>query len=410
MPQPYTGLLSQEPAFSREETLAEALSIAEIIAGHAQTICGRTNWLTCAYDPNLQRRRLQPMSFRLYDGICGTSLFLAVAGKYFGLPHLHELAAKALEGITSVLKANPRELFQYGLGAATGAFSVVYALSNAARPLARPEFLDDAQALAASLIEEDIAAGNSLDLLSGTAGCLLCLLRLYKMRPEAGTLDMAIRCGEHLLAQRAHSPSGFRAWATVHGTLRTGLAHGAAGIGYALVELYGATGDQKFLAAATEAREFENSLYSQQSCNWLAGPSMPPSHNRWCNGAVGIGLSRLGALSIISDQAYVDDTRLALEVANRASETMLDYPCCGNLGLMELFLSASHRPEFAYARVHAELRAAAVIHKARLRGHYGLEPNEGIYNCSLHQGMAGIGYQLLRLSIPEQVPSMLLWN
>jgi lantibiotic modifying enzyme len=33
-----------------------------------------------------------------------------------------------------------------------------------------------------------------------------------------------------------------------------------------------------------------------------------------------------------------------------------------------------------------------------------------VYNPGLFQGMAGIGYQLLRLACPDELPSLLLWE
>jgi lantibiotic modifying enzyme len=411
-PRPHSFLrtVSEEPVFSTQDALAEAFSIAQTIAAHATINGQRTYWLTYAYDPHLRKRRLQPMSFRLYDGVCGTAVFLAAAGRSFDSPHLRALALTALRGVTALVRDNPRELFQFGIGAGIGVSSAIYALSLVGRMLDCPEFLDDAQALVSAVTSEDIASDRAFDLLSGAAGCLLTLLRFYRLRPETSTLELAVRCGEHLLAHRSQCPSGFLAWATSQGQLRTGFAHGAAGICYALVELYAATGDERFLAAATEAREFENNLYSEKHANWLACPGTVPSPNRWCNGAAGIGLGRLATLSISDGRNDVADVKRALDVASRSPGTVLDYPCCGNLGVMELSLLASQQLGMPQARQQAEYLTHHVIRKARLHGLYGLEPQENIYNPSFYQGMAGIGYQLLRFALPYQIPSMLLWK
>jgi len=403
-------VVSEESSLSIKDAFAEAFLIAETIATHAKVDGERIYWVTCAYDPHLHKRRLQPMSFRLYDGICGTAVFLAAAAKIFDSPTFRSLAVKALRGIRATAKANSRELFQYGIGAAIGVSSAVYALSTAGEMLACPELLDDAQAVVAAFTSDDITSDRSLDLLSGAAGCLLCLLRLYRLRPQANTLSLAVRCGEHLLAQRTLSPAGFLAWATVKGQLRSGFAHGAAGICYALIELYSVTGDERFLAAAVEGREFENSLYSEEHTYWLSGPRALPSPNRWCNGSAGIGLGRLASLSMFPDESHVADIERALDITSRPASTVLDYPCCGNLGLIELHLAASQYLRFPHAREQAEFVTNQVIQKARLFGHYGLESGETVYNPSFHQGMAGIGHQLLRFAIPDQTPSVLLWR
>ncbi len=48
----------------------------------------------------------------------------------------------------------------------------------------------------------------------------------------------------------------------------TGFSHGAAGMGYALLELYRATGDHRFRDGAEGAFAYERRLYNPDAVNW----------------------------------------------------------------------------------------------------------------------------------------------
>jgi class II lanthipeptide synthase len=244
---------------------------------------------------------------------------------------------------------------------------------------------------------------------AGSAGCLLSLLALHQALPWDGwLLDKAVACGEHLLQHRGAEPDGLAAW-KVHGQFMTGFAHGCAGISYALARLYAATQEQRFRNAALDACDFADRLFCAKAPNWPKSSSSNLFFNRWCHGAAGIGLGRLGMLTAIDSGQVRSGMRQALLAARNCPLTNLDYPCCGNLGVMELFLVAGEMMNDARARQTAHEIADFVLGRARVRKGYGLEPGEHEDNPSFHQGMAGIGYQLLRLARGDLLPSALLW-
>ena len=84
-----------------------------------------------------------------------------------------------------------------------------------------------------------------------------------------------------------------------------GYAHGAAGIGHALAELFGATGEARFRDAAERAFDYERSWLDPgrgpgptcAASRAAPGGEAPvvPAAESWCNGAPGIALSRLRA-------------------------------------------------------------------------------------------------------------------
>ncbi len=401
----------ESPDLANEQLIEEAVVIAERIAAEALTDrFGNVNWLTYSYDRQLAQRRRRWMDFRLYDGVCGTALFVAAIARVTDLPAFRFLATRVLRNITTLIQDSPRQFFQNGIGAAVGTTSVIFALTKAAVLLDDETVLRPACQLAEHIAPEDISGDGALDLMSGSSGCLMGLLALHQALPQAGwLLDKAVACGDHLLQSRDTGPHGSATW-KIRGQFMTGFAHGAAGISYALARLYAATHEERFCGAALEACDFAGSLFSTNALNGRQSNESGPFVNRWCHGAAGIGLGRLGMLSAVDSERVRSDVHQALMLSQDYRLTNLDHPCCGNFGVMELFLVAGEIMGYSSAAQCAHKIVNRVVGRARLRNAYALEPGEEEFNPSFHQGMAGIGYQLLRLAKGKLLPSVLLWQ
>jgi lantibiotic modifying enzyme len=197
----------------------------------------------------------------------------------------------------------------------------------------------------------------------------------------------------------------------------TGFSHGAAGISYALLRLYERTHADEFLEAAREGVAYEQSVFDSTSDNWpdlrdhLADGATRRFSLGWCHGAPGIGLARLGALRLFDGEAVRAAVDAALRRTIGAGARGIDHLCCGTMGRIEtLAVGATelHRDEL---RVLAETTAAAVVHRAHESGGYRLPGlAAGALYPSLFTGLSGVGYQLLRLAYPTQIPSVLLWK
>jgi lantibiotic modifying enzyme len=100
------------------------------------------------------------------------------------------------------------------------------------------------------------------------------------------------------------------------------------------------------------------------------------------------------------------DLSRALEAARRIRRPKSDVLCCGAMGRIDLLVSASRalgRPEL---RDDARTIAAESMRSATGCGSYELDlPVE--LAPGLFQGIAGIGYELLRMVDPDAIPSVL---
>lgn len=195
-----------------------------------------------------------------------------------------------------------------------------------------------------------------------------------------------------------------------------GFSHGAAGIACSLARLHEISGDARFHKAAMEAFCSER-LVGDSMTRPDAQRRNDPAGERlvsWCHGAPGMALARLDALTAI----YSDELKLEAEVAVGITEAYgvrsLDSLCCGNLGRLETLLSATATFGCARFAKVAENWAASVVENARKSGCYKLRanarPGKVFFNPPLFHGMAGVGYQLLRISRPTNTPCLLLWR
>ena len=406
--------LTQEQLVQQAVMIANQLQLRAIRADDSSA-----TWIGLEYLPQAERLQLQPLGWGLCDGSCGVALFLAALANVTGNQEFRDLGLEALLPVRRVLqntsstKIQQMLAKQIGIGAGMGIGSILYALVRISQFLGEPTLLQDAKQVASWLQPEWINTDENLDIVLGAAGTILGLLALYEVTTDPTVLEQAIACGSHLLSCQTTSKTDHRAWLTLNGKFLTGFSHGAAGIAYALLRLYETTQIPTFLAAAREALDYERSVFSPAAENW---PDLRNEKNSfmtsWCHGAPGIGLARLGGLSVLDNFEVRQEIEFALKTTQKSSLLRVDRLCCGNFGLIEVLLVASRQLSSPKLLETAQKRAAWVVNRAEQTGSFHLFPNspKDIFNPSLFMGTAGIGYELLRLGYPNKLPSLLLWH
>jgi lantibiotic modifying enzyme len=276
--------------------------------------------------------------------------------------------------------------------------------------------LREAREVAALFTPECIEADSAHGVIGGAAGGILGLLALHRAQPSPVVLQQAVNCGQHLLAHRTASSAGLRAWSDDQGRLLTGFSHGAAGIVFALLRLYGMTDYTPFLDAAREAMAYEDSLYDSQAGNWPDLRSEQPDRSSfvcsWCHGAPGIALARLGGLLLLDTPAIRHDIDAAVGATLAYGLDGVDHVCCGAFGRIEILSEASRLLDRRDLQEQAATLAAAVLDRVSATGTFNLSTTMpgNIFQPGFFQGVSGIGYALLRLADPGALPSILLWE
>src|SRR5258708_9836868 len=297
--------LHQESAIAptAETFTAEADRIAAELARYAIRRGTSGAWIGLDWLGDAEVSQLVCLGPDLYNGIGGIGVFLAAHAAVTGNQASAELARAGLAQSRQNLKSRnaARIARSLGIGGAVGLGSIVYALAVTAKCLHDHALLADAQQAAELFTDDLIAADKQLDVVGGSAGAILGLLRLYRDTRSDDVLRRASKCGEHLLGQPRLGPEGRRTWVGQGSGPRglNGMSHGAAGFAYALASLAQATGRQElrqeFAQAAAECMAFENSSYDAQQHNWpdLREDGTPSWPCQWCHGATGIGLPRI---------------------------------------------------------------------------------------------------------------------
>jgi lantibiotic modifying enzyme len=399
--------------------------------------------------------RVRKLSPHLYHGSLGICLFLAAVAATRRRDELTAAVLPALEPIRRKIRElteRPESARNLQLGGLIGAGSLIYGLLRIGEFLGIDTLGEEASAAAVLITQERIHQDERVWVQIGCAGSLLALLALHRrgIPPRRGTrshLDRARDCGERILAARTAFEELPRAWRLAAGKPPLiGFGYGAAGICYALLRLYEATEEEAYRAAAGEGLAFLDTLYRPQQGGWgdirmlfqsryqgpvtgtwkewwtTGGPlrprdpdaTLPPVETAciriWCHGSSGIALSRLAGLSIDprpQDRQQIDN---ALDHLGTLEEGVPDDLCCGGAGMIDVLVSAAARMGHPQHRATASTLATALLDRVARRGGYRLSAARGTdaFAPTLFQGLAGVGYTLLRLDHRETVPSLLL--
>lgn len=392
------------------ENVSDVCQAADAVAAELCRIAiragGAAAWIGTGWVGDSDVAQPAVLGHDLYNGTPGIAVFLAAHARVRQAGESSDLARAAVAHLRAQLRsANAPHLARVlGLGGAVGLGSLVYALTVMSDLLGDEELRADADRAAALMTGGLAASDRRLDVIGGSAGAILCLLRLHRDTARQEHLDAAVRCGEHLLGvERAGAP-GRRSWRGYgpHGAALNGMSHGAAGFAYALSALASATGRADFAAAATECLEFGRGPEIQ-------GDEHNPARAQWCRGAVGVGLARLGMVR--RGAAWSDDIARdvdgALAAADHGWPGAVDTLCCGSLGSVELWREAAARTGRPDGTAHRRLQA--VLSHGELSGDFRWNAGTRRFNVGLFRGIAGVGYTCLR-DLEGSLPNLLIWE
>jgi type 2 lantibiotic biosynthesis protein LanM len=354
---------------------------------------------------------LAPVGVDLYGGLAGISLFLAFAGKILQDDAITSLARKSATGIVRHSQRFSSELPE--IGAFVGWGGILLTLTQLARLWNDDELLTQAENLV-KVIADLIAEDENYAIYDGAAGAIAPLLGFYQVTSSNSALDTAVACGDHLLASAQKMETGL-GWAVPrHGPRPLlGFAHGTAGIASALLKLAQIAGHQRFVDAAHQAMAYERRLFSSQAQNWPDLRHIDPEEEpekypiAWCHGAAGVGLARLQSLALLDDQRLSAEIQSALYTATNHGFGQNHSLCHGDMGLLELLLVAHQTTGNKQITNLLNQRVASILESIDRDGWQCGGPM-AVEMPGLMIGIAGIGYQLLRLADPRHIPSILL--
>jgi lantibiotic modifying enzyme len=284
----------------------------------------------------------------------------------------------------------------------------------------------------------DDAPFQTEDLLVGTAGTILALVRLYSVTRDSRYLAEARAAGDRLTRSALPAPEGeagyyWEVTAPDH-TLATapylGLLHGAAGIGLAMLELAGATAEDRYFRVAMGAAELLiaqarhrnidpneaaacglESLCDPEALAWPRKLGDKPNVlQATCHGAGGICQFFVRLDRIQPDARYREVARGAAHtVAAQVDRETLSGLCHGLAGSGNTLLDAYQALGSSYFLDIAR-RCGSKLDRFRdpkRPGQYMMS-SQGMVSPDMMLGYAGIGSLMLRLANPESAGEFIL--
>lgn len=393
--------------------VAAARTIGDRLAQTAYRHGAHAVWIGLGLDGS-DAWSLAPLTMHLYDGHAGVALFLAYLGKVAGERRYTDLAAATLATLR-VQVAEQRATF-YHPGGFSGWGGIIYALTQLGALWQAPALWQEA-ALLAEVAVSRLEKDDQFDVIGGAAGLIGALAALWRCTDDASLAGYVAHAADHLVASARPQAEGV-GWIVPHmgGRPLAGFSHGTSGIAWALLLAAGITGKERYRDVALAALRYERTLFDPAAQNWrdlrsagdveaVAGPAH--FMQAWCHGAPGIGLARLAMLAQLDGPALAEEALVALASTDAHGFGGGHSLCHGDFGNLDLFVTAAevlHGPEWLAA---ARQRAGALLDRQPQTGWLCGVPG-GVETPGLMVGLAGIGYQLLRLADPAAVPSVLL--
>jgi lantibiotic modifying enzyme len=412
----------------RGPSLVEAAAaIGRALCSGAYWHAGRCNWLgrtaNEAADPSMPLTpTVAALGPELYGGTAGIGLFLAQLHTRVEDDAVRVTALGAIRQSLSKSDAVPPRL---ACSFYSGSIGIAYAAARIGCLLDEDALVEEGLTLARRAAASD--GDHLLDVIGGHGGAITPLLWLASLPGGADLAPQALRLADALAAAAITGGDAWR-WdneracgAGVGPTPLCGFAHGASGMGLAILEAGVHFSRDDLVAGGLAAFRYEDDLFDDVQGNWpdLRDYGRSSSGARsfmvaWCHGAAGIGLARLRALQLLPARRAELDTgvqravRATATAYSAAPEEADASPCHGRAGLAETLLTAARvlgEPPLA-AHVAARWSTAASAHGDPASWPCGVA--SGVNNPSLMLGFAGIGYSLLRADRPAETPSLLM--
>jgi lantibiotic modifying enzyme len=415
------SLLSRGAMSSDAQFLAVADAIGRRIVAEAVWHDGLCSWIGAIPEPKrpwrAEYRALEP---NLYDGTAGVGLFLAHLAAITGEENVRRTAVGAVRhALTRAHELPParRDGFH------AGTLGVAWAAAHAAGLVDDEELRKLARTVPWPSSGED----RCPDVILGSAGSILGLLALADAFDDPALVMEAVANGEALIRRATVTRHGW-SWASPSRSHRRhlcGLSHGAAGIGWALAELFAATGDEPFRAGAIGAFAYERSWLDEHSGTWpdlrIGGQRRGAAHRisspavgTWCHGEGGIALTRMRAVEVLGAEDCAHDAELALETTRRNLAGTLPYEtedltlCHGAAGSADVLLCAAAALGERWRHVGGlagELGCLALERYGARGGEWPCGAARGT-TPGLFRGLSGIAWWFLRLH-DRAIPSPL---
>ncbi|XKK32074.1 type 2 lanthipeptide synthetase LanM family protein [Bacillus sp. AC79A.1] len=339
----------------------------------------------------------------LYDGNPGIATFFCYLWKLTQKDKYREAAYATINPVKKLLPelVNNKNI---SIGAFTGLTGILYSMHHLS-VVFNDKNLTDEVLYYTKHYKTFISNDRIYDVMGGSAGALFFLLNLYKEHKYQWILDISESLVQHLMNSSISQSKGL-AWPPPYNQENPyiGFSHGNAGIAASLSQYYKINPSKELKDFIEQSLIYENSFYNDDEMNWYSVQTdrYPIA---WCHGAPGILLGRkLIAINNLDFDFLDDNLKKSLSTTMKASIGSNYSLCHGELGVADILLKVHELDNEFITEEQLNVVIQKIIQK--ILSNYE-EINVDIHSVALMNGLTSIGYGLLRLCNPYEVPSVL---
>lgn len=343
---------------------------------------------------------LSPLPVGLYDGLMGLSIFYAYLEDQTTRNEYKELSQAALKSVIQYIDHPENKLT---ISAYYGSASILYGLTSLYELWNDDELLKYCNVLLEN-IEELIEHDQIYDIIGGSAGVIMVLLKYYELTGSEKVLNIARKLGDHLIKNAISVGKGV-GWRSVTSSVPLGgFSHGAAGIALSLYHLYQVTQEVIYLNVCKQALVYQDSLFKSDERLWEDLREGKKSHSQfgWCHGSSGVILAYTQMWKILSsEQKSMVHNAFESTLSNFTSDN--HSLCHGDLGTYWALSKCTEKiSSFSDEIQNIKSSILNGMNNKPIRSGF---PG-GIESPNLMMGLSGTGLALLAME--QYIPNVLL--
>lgn len=376
-----------------------AFAIIELIVNAAIWKDDVPSWAYTAYAPGFGCTMVHSDPEALYDGVLGTAVAIAEAGRLYNNQEWIDTALKAIRPLSAPISVGR------GGGLARGLGGVIYGIIRIAAATNTPENMQLAKSIAIKYYKDVFAKEELDEILHGRAGFLLAMIALYKRQPDS-LLETIIETTAKTLINRSVTHDKGTCWKVMDGHSLPNISHGTSGMAMALARWYELSGDAQAKNVLLGAMEYDNSFWDAGESGWMDMRVAGLQENQkttwtWCNGRSGGLLSRLAVSQAIGTPFIDDYSQHALcaphtDILDESAPGL----CCGTAGALDTLLKIREYYPSEKLQSHISQATRLIIAHTPDSHYSNLMP-------ALFTGSAGLAFAMMRAAHPDKVESML---
>ena len=258
----------------------------------AEYLCETAHWVSsfpfyvgnCISASGVANSTLLPPT--LYDGVPGIGLFIAYCYKVTGETRFLDYARRTHKLVRMLARGT---YFPKSCGAFSGYAGLIFVDLHLSVLLGTDPIIREAAVQ--SQLRSLLATGERFDLISGSAGALIVLIRALELK-EMPSLRALARVAADRLSKSGEYDGANIFWHNpdFDDQILGGLAHGSAGVAWALAEWLRIDEGVEYVKCVESAFRHQLEMFDEATATWIDARDQK-ENSFWCHGATGIGLA-----------------------------------------------------------------------------------------------------------------------